>query len=243
MTLQGDPDAVIKTEREPIDLQWEPKVDGELMQLFYLDGCWDLATVDKTSEFEVLTKLQSLEACIPAFENRISHSDEGFNAWRHLHQYEMDAGRAQYMMMFRGLSKGSGRNGTTKVGWSNQKWQLRYAWIVRQREELAKIRYKHLEQQGALLNKEAFFGRQVDRPSRITVLKANGTVPRGVTQRINEKWHLTLDQRLRDAAGEPDKFEQLREAFWGRVFGRQPRLPESRLVNPEQMVKVKLESD
>lgn len=232
----------VKQEKGNADLQWQPELDGVLMQLFYLDGCWDLASVDKTHDLEVLTKLQSLEALIPAFEARINHSDDGFRAWKRLHQFEMEAGRAQFIQMFVKMVRQNLNGEIEKVAWADEKWEIRYAWIVRQREELARIRFDHIKQQGFSPDEVAFYGRQTDRPSRIIVLKGKKTEVKGASKRINENWCLPIDGRLMNAAGGPgSNYNLFREAFWGRVLGRQPILPESRITGPELVVEVKLE--
>ncbi|KAL2212388.1 hypothetical protein CC79DRAFT_1318367 [Sarocladium strictum] len=245
MASKAVANAKVKPEPLDVDLVWQPEIDGELMQLFYLDACWDFASMDKTNMFEVLVKLQGLETLIPAFEERIRHSDEGFRAWKRLHQFEMDAERAQRIQMFVQMVKRDPIDNTTKTIWNDKKWETRYAWIVRQREDLAKIRVNCLKQLALKPSEEAaFFGRQEDRPARIIVHKGKNMEVKAAGRRINAHWNLPIDQRLRIAAGGPGtRFDEFKETFWGPVLGREPRLPESRILLPERVIEVKMESD
>ncbi|KAK0392576.1 hypothetical protein NLU13_2071 [Sarocladium strictum] len=218
----------IKQEGDTTELYWQPDIDGRLMQLFYLDGCWDMASIDKSFELEVLTKLQSLEALIPAFEARINRSDHGFDAWKRLHQFEMNAGRAQFIQMFVKMVKWDKDGTVKKVLWADQKWEVRYAWIVRQREELARIRFSHLEQLGLFPDHEGFFGPQVERPSRIRAKKDRKKEIKGGAKRINQKWSVPVDERLMEAAGGPGT--------------RKPILPESRITKPDEVSELKFGS-
>lgn len=200
--------------------------------------------MDKKHDFEVLTKLQSLEALIPAFEARINHDDAGFLAWSRLHQFEMEAGRAQLIRMFVKMVRQNLDGEIEKVQWADQKWQIRYAWIVRQREELAKIRFSHLQELGLSPDEKSFYGQLTDRPSRITVIKGRKKEVRSAAKQIYENWGLPIDERLMKAAGGAGaRYDVLRKAFWGEVWGSLPILPESRITSRNELTGVKRERD
>lgn len=127
------------TECEVSAMKWVPVVDCDLMLLFHPDRMsWDLENV--TSEEERLQKLRLLDHYITRFEARIWRSDEGFRAWRELHQAEMNAQRFEAPTFPRLQLTAAIVSG--KYLWDDPQWSGRYAWMVNKRTDFAEQRLK-----------------------------------------------------------------------------------------------------
>ncbi|KAH8179809.1 hypothetical protein LIA77_01328 [Sarocladium implicatum] len=197
------------------ELVWT-ELDFELMRLFYADD-WELAGLDKESP-HALSVLQDLELLITTFEERIGHSDAGFDAWRRLHQAEMNAGKIETANLC--VKQSYSPRGPT---WDDAKWETRYAWMVHNRQDIANARLSQLKTLGFLhaSNVASFWG-----DGKVQLDRLRGpAIKRRIrkSKPIGSHWNKSIDALLEMQANRSRlDAAKLKMAFWASRYGKKP---------------------
>lgn len=180
------------------DVGWS-KLDTCFADIF--DSWPDLPLSSETKWDERAPVLRRLDKDLTFFDAYIGHSDEGFRAWRKLHQTAMEAG----IVGIPGFPKlwDTDQN-TGKCCWNDGLWERRYCHLVQQRERITVDRLHEIGLKHGVAN---VFG-QPDR-SRETINSHRGI------RSMGKLWHQPLDQILGARAfGWGFDPEYLKILFW-----------------------------